>query len=81
MRIARVDVFQKSYTIAGGTFSMSGGKSATVQDATIVRLQTDDGLVGWGEQCGFSLSPFCDILACAHVTEHMSLIVSDRRSA
>jgi L-alanine-DL-glutamate epimerase-like enolase superfamily enzyme len=54
MRIARVDVFQKSYTIAGGTFSMSGGKSATVQDATIVRLQTDDGLVGWGEQCGFS---------------------------
>ena len=54
MRIARVDVFAKSYRVAGGTFSMSGGKSASEQDATIVRIETDDGLVGWGEQCGFS---------------------------
>jgi len=54
MRIVRIDIFAKSYTVAGGTFSMSGGKSASVQDATIVRIETDDGLVGWGEQCGFS---------------------------
>src|SRR5579859_7982693 len=54
MRIVRIDVFAKSYTLAGGTFSMSGGKSASVQDATIVRVATDDGIVGWGEQCGFS---------------------------
>jgi L-alanine-DL-glutamate epimerase-like enolase superfamily enzyme len=54
MRIARVDVFAQRYTIAGGTFSMSGGKSAAQQDSTIVRVETDDGLVGWGEQCGFS---------------------------
>lgn len=53
-RIARVDVHAFTYTIAGGTFSMSGGKTATHQDATIVRLETEDGLVGWGEQCGFS---------------------------
>ena len=54
MRIARIDVFAKAYTIAGGAFSMSGGKTASVQDATIVRVETETGLVGWGEQCGFS---------------------------
>jgi len=54
MRIVRVDVFAKSYKIAGGTFAMSGGKTASEQDATIVRIETDDGIVGWGEQCGFS---------------------------
>ncbi|HSE74506.1 MAG TPA: mandelate racemase/muconate lactonizing enzyme family protein [Dongiaceae bacterium] len=54
MRITRIDVFALRYTIAGGTFSMSGGKSAAQQDSTIVRVETDEGLVGWGEQCGFS---------------------------
>jgi len=54
MRIVRIDVFAKTYRIAGGSFSMSGGKSASEQDSTIVRIETDDGLVGWGEQCGFS---------------------------
>jgi L-alanine-DL-glutamate epimerase-like enolase superfamily enzyme len=54
MRITRIDVFAQRYTVAGGTFSMSGGKSAASQDATIVRVETDAGLVGWGEQCGFS---------------------------
>jgi L-alanine-DL-glutamate epimerase-like enolase superfamily enzyme len=54
MRISRIDVFAQRYTIVGGKFSMSGGKSAAQQDSTIVRVETDDGLVGWGEQCGFS---------------------------
>jgi L-alanine-DL-glutamate epimerase-like enolase superfamily enzyme len=54
MRITRIEVFVQRYTVAGGTFSMSGGKSAALQDSTIVRLETDGGLVGWGEQCGFS---------------------------
>jgi cis-L-3-hydroxyproline dehydratase len=54
MRITRIDVFSKSYTIEGGPFAMSGGKVASDQDATIVRVETDTGHVGWGEQCGFS---------------------------
>ena len=54
MRIARIDVFAQRYAIVGGKFSMSGGKSAAQQDSTIVRVETDDGLTGWGEQCGFS---------------------------
>jgi L-alanine-DL-glutamate epimerase-like enolase superfamily enzyme len=54
MRITKIDVFAQRYTIVGGKFSMSGGKSAAQQDSTIVRVETDEGLVGWGEQCGFS---------------------------
>jgi L-alanine-DL-glutamate epimerase-like enolase superfamily enzyme len=54
VRIARIDIFQQIYTLADGVFVMSGGKVAREQDSTIVRLETDDGLVGWGEQCVFS---------------------------
>src|SRR4051794_24979770 len=56
MRGARVDVYAVRYTLAGGAFAMSGGRVATEQDATVVRLETDDGLVGWGEQAVFSPS-------------------------
>src|SRR5918912_420128 len=54
MRIRRVDVYAVRYTLAGGAFTMSGGRVASEQDATVVRIETDDGLVGWGEQCVFS---------------------------
>jgi len=54
MKIKRIDVFQKSYTMAAGKFVISGGKVATAQDSTIVRIEADNGLVGWGEQCVFS---------------------------
>jgi L-alanine-DL-glutamate epimerase-like enolase superfamily enzyme len=51
VKIVRVDVWGFRYTLAEGPFVMSGGKVATEQDSTIVRLVTDDGLVGWGENC------------------------------
>ena len=54
MRISRVQVYALRYTLAGGAFTMSGGRVASEQDATVVRIETDDGLVGWGEQCVFS---------------------------
>jgi L-alanine-DL-glutamate epimerase-like enolase superfamily enzyme len=54
MRIARVQVYAVRYTLVGGAFTMSGGRVASEQDATVVRLETDDGLVGYGEQCVFS---------------------------
>jgi L-alanine-DL-glutamate epimerase-like enolase superfamily enzyme len=54
MRIRRVQVYAVRYTLAGGAFTMSGGRVASEQDATVVRVETDDGLVGWGEQCVFS---------------------------
>lgn len=52
--IRRVDVYTVRYTHAGGAFAMSGGRVAAEQDATVVRVETDDGLVGWGEQCVFN---------------------------
>jgi len=54
MKIKRIDVFQKTYTMSAGKFVISGGKVAKDQDSTIVRMETDDGLVGWGEHCVFS---------------------------
>ena len=51
MRIRRIDVFAVRYHHAAGPFVMSGGRVSTEQDGTVVRLETDDGLVGWGEQC------------------------------
>ncbi len=54
--IRRVDVFSVRYTHAGGPFAMSGGRVAAEQDATVVSLETADGLVGWGEQCVFTPS-------------------------
>jgi L-alanine-DL-glutamate epimerase-like enolase superfamily enzyme len=54
MQIARVQVYAVRYTLVGGAFTMSGGRVASEQDATVVRLETDDGLVGYGEQCVFS---------------------------
>ncbi|MCP9485304.1 MAG: mandelate racemase/muconate lactonizing enzyme family protein [Gaiellaceae bacterium MAG52_C11] len=54
--IRRVDVFSVLYHHAGGPFALSGGRSSNEQDATIVRVETGDGLVGWGEQCVFTPS-------------------------
>ena len=51
MRIARIDVSAVRYTLAGGPFEMSGGRVALEEEATVVRVETDGGLVGWGEQC------------------------------
>jgi cis-L-3-hydroxyproline dehydratase len=51
MQIRRVDVYAVRYHHASGPFVMSGGRVSTEQDGTVVRLETDDGLVGWGEQC------------------------------
>jgi L-alanine-DL-glutamate epimerase-like enolase superfamily enzyme len=51
-----VDVYAVRYTLAGGEFALSGGRAASGQDATVVRLETEDGLVGWGEQAVFAPS-------------------------
>jgi len=56
MRIARIDVFKVPYRNAGGSFAMSGNRVSTEQDSTIVRVETDDGLIGLGEQCVFTPS-------------------------
>ena len=49
MVITQVDVFGYDLHYAHGEYVMSGGRAATTQAGTVVRLRTDDGLDGWGE--------------------------------
>jgi L-alanine-DL-glutamate epimerase-like enolase superfamily enzyme len=56
MRIARVFAHRVELPLVEGRYSWSGGKSVSVFDSTIVGVETDDGLVGWGEVC--PLGPF-----------------------
>lgn len=49
MKITRILVHQVDLPLHEGRYSWSGGKSVDVFDATIVRIETDAGLVGVGE--------------------------------
>ena len=51
MKITRIDVFGYDLHYAHGSYVMSGGRSVTALPSTVVRLQTDEGLTGWGEVC------------------------------
>jgi len=53
LRIEAIEVYQVDLPYAGGVYHLSGGRSYTGFDATIVRLVTDDGLEGWGESTPF----------------------------
>ncbi len=47
--ITQVDVYGYELRYAHGEYVMSGGRAATSQAGTAVRLSTDDGVQGWGE--------------------------------
>lgn len=54
MKIIAVDVFRVALPILlKGGFPLSGGRNVTTLDDTVVRLTTDEGIVGWGESCPF----------------------------
>ena len=56
MRIRRIAAWQVDLPLHEGSYKWSGGKSVTVFDSTIVRVETDAGFVGHGEVC--PLGPF-----------------------
>src|SRR6476660_4773204 len=56
MKIKRISAHQVSLPLHEGSYNWSGGKSVTVFDSTIVRVETDAGVVGHGEVC--PLGPF-----------------------
>src|ERR1043165_1771968 len=56
MRITRIRAYQVDLPLAEGSYKWSGGKSVTVFDSTIVQVDTDEGVTGFGETC--PLGPF-----------------------
>lgn len=56
LRIKRIFAHQVNLPLHEGSYKWSGGKSVTVFDSTIVGVETDTGLVGYGEVC--PLGPF-----------------------
>lgn len=53
MKIARIDVYQVDLPYSGGSYRLSGGRTYTDFDATIVCITTDEGTNGWGESTPF----------------------------
>ncbi len=56
MKIQRIRAYQFDLPLHEGSYKWSGGKSVTVFDSTVVEVETDAGLVGYGEVC--PLGPF-----------------------
>lgn len=56
MKITRILAYRVELPLHETTYKWSGGKSVTVFDSTIVRVETDTGLTGHGEVC--PLGPF-----------------------
>ena len=83
MRIAQIDVCEYELSYAGGTFLMSRGRSVATESSTLVRITTDDGLVGWGEACpltGVYLPAFTGGVRAALAVLARALIGADPRN-
>jgi L-alanine-DL-glutamate epimerase-like enolase superfamily enzyme len=51
MKIARIRMFQVDLPLHEGSYKWSGGNSVSVFDSTVVAIDTDGGITGWGEVC------------------------------
>jgi len=51
MKITRITAWQLDLPLHEGSYNWSGGKSVQVFDSTLVRIEVEGGLVGWGEVC------------------------------
>lgn len=56
MKITRIKVYQVDLPLHEGSYKWSGGKSVDVFDSTVVAVETDSGITGYGEIC--PLGPF-----------------------
>lgn len=56
MKITRISAYQVDLPLHEGSYKWSGGKSVEVFDSTVIQVETDTGLVGYGEVC--PLGPF-----------------------
>jgi L-alanine-DL-glutamate epimerase-like enolase superfamily enzyme len=51
MRITAIRAYQLDLPLHEGSYKWSGGNAVSVFDSTIVEVETDAGLTGWGEVC------------------------------
>lgn len=56
MKITRILAYQVDLPLHEGSYKWSGGKSVSVFDSTVVAVETDEGVTGYGEVC--PLGPF-----------------------
>jgi L-alanine-DL-glutamate epimerase-like enolase superfamily enzyme len=56
MKITRIRAYQVDLPLHEGIYKWSGGKSVSVFDSTVVEVETDAGVAGYGEVC--PLGPF-----------------------
>src|SRR4051812_8638642 len=56
MKIVRIRAYQVDLPLHEGSYKWSGGKSVSVFDSTVVEVETDSGITGYGEVC--PLGPF-----------------------
>lgn len=51
MKIARILAYRVELPLKEGSYRWSGGKSVSVFDSTVVAVETDTGIIGYGEVC------------------------------
>jgi cis-L-3-hydroxyproline dehydratase len=51
MRITAINKYQVDLPLHEGSYKWSGGNSVTVFDSTVVEIETDAGITGYGEVC------------------------------
>ena len=56
MKITRIRAYKVDLPLVEGSYKWSGGKAITVFDSTVVQVETDQGVTGYGEVC--PLGPF-----------------------
>jgi L-alanine-DL-glutamate epimerase-like enolase superfamily enzyme len=56
MKIQRIRAYRVELPLQEGSYNWSGGKSVSVFDSTVVEIETDAGITGYGEVC--PLGPF-----------------------
>jgi L-alanine-DL-glutamate epimerase-like enolase superfamily enzyme len=56
MKIKRISAYHVDLPLHEGSYKWSGGKSVTIFDSTVVCVETDSGVKGYGEVC--PLGPF-----------------------
>lgn len=53
MQITKISVYSVDLPYPGGTYHLSKGRTYTSFDNTVVAVETDAGMTGWGETCPF----------------------------